>query len=153
VPVDIFLAALRQERADWRDLTERDLAEMIRTSSKRRHELANGRIRALYGHSVPDRLSKAASRPPPELFHGTAPSTLPHIQRSGLQPMTRQYVHLSTNRADALAVGRRKSPTPILLFVRAAEAAAAGTRFYIGNEKVWLADEVPWAFISVVPDK
>ena len=63
--------------------------------------------------------------------------------------MARQYVHLSNNRADAVAVGRRKHPQPVILLVDAAEAAKASVPFYVGNDKVWLADSVPWRFIAL----
>src|SRR5204863_122626 len=80
------LAALRQETPAWRDLTERDLAEMIGGSSKQRHEMAGGRIRALYGHSLPGKLRRMPATPPAELFHGTAPETVQKIRKSGLLP-------------------------------------------------------------------
>jgi putative RNA 2'-phosphotransferase len=56
--------------------------------------------------------------------------------------MARRYVHLSNNRVGALEVGRRKHPQPVLLRVNAADPANAGIAFYVGNEKVWLADRV-----------
>jgi putative RNA 2'-phosphotransferase len=62
--------------------------------------------------------------------------------------MARQYVHLSPHRADAVAVGRRKHLQPVILLVDAAAAARAGFPFYAGNDKVWLADEVPWRFLT-----
>lgn len=147
-PVEAVLAA-RAERSDWQDITTDDFAEVIATSTKRRHEMADGRIRALYGHSVPGKLARTPSPPPERLYHGTSPRTLEAIRQSGLQPMARQYVHLSNNRADALEVGRRKHPQPALLLVNAAKAANAGVAFYVGNEKVWLADRVPWSFIAI----
>jgi hypothetical protein len=42
--VEAVLAALREERSDWRDLTPADLVEMMRRASKQRYELAEGRI-------------------------------------------------------------------------------------------------------------
>ena len=63
--------------------------------------------------------------------------------------MARQYVHLSNNPADAIEVGRRKHPQPVILVVNAIEAAKAGVPFYVGNDKVWLADRVPWPFIAI----
>ena len=63
--------------------------------------------------------------------------------------MARRYVHLSNNRADALEVGRRKHPRPVLLRVNAADAANAGIAFCVANEKVLLADRVPWSFIAI----
>ena len=62
--------------------------------------------------------------------------------------MGRQYVHLSLDEETAIAVGRRKSPDPIILVVRAEDAWKAGVIFYAGNDKVWLADRVPPEFIN-----
>ena len=146
--VGALLTALHQESPAWSDLTEPNLAEMIRVSSKQRHELANGRIRALYGHSLPGKLRRTPAAPPARLFHGTAPATESRIRESGLLPMGRQYVHLSLDEETAIAVGRRKSPDPIILVVRAEDAWKAGVIFYAGNDKVWLADRVPPEFIN-----
>jgi putative RNA 2'-phosphotransferase len=62
--------------------------------------------------------------------------------------MGRQYVHLSIDRDTAAAVGRRKSPDPLVLLVRAKGAWQAGVPFYIGNEKVWRANRVAPQFID-----
>lgn len=148
-PVEALLAALRAERSDWADLAADDFAEVIHTSTKRRFDLEGERIRALYGHSVPGKLARTASTPPERLYHGTSPQALDAIRQSGLQPMERQYVHLSNNRADALEVGRRKHREPVILLVNAAEAAKSGVPFYVGNDRVWLADRVPWSFVAI----
>ena len=108
--VEAVLAALREERADWRDLTETDIAEMMRRASKQRYQMAGGRIRALYGHSLPGKLVRTPAAPPPELFHGTAPETVDKIRRGGLLPMRRQYVHLSVDRdTRARSAGARRA--------------------------------------------
>jgi putative RNA 2'-phosphotransferase len=146
--VEALLTALRGEIAEWRNLASSDLTKMIRESSKQRHEMVNGRIRALYGHSLPGKLSYTPEKPPSKLFHGTAPETLPMIHESGLMPMGRQYVHLSVDRDTALAVGRRKSSSPMVLLVRAEDSWEKGTVFYQGNDKVWLAHRVPPDFIN-----
>jgi putative RNA 2'-phosphotransferase len=145
---EALLAALRSQRAVWATLCEQDFADMIRLSSKQRYEMAGGRIRALYGHSLPGRLSKLATDPPTLLFHGTSPALEPPIRHRGLLPMRRQYVHLSSDRDTAREVGRRKSAKPIILVVRAADAWTGGIAFYAGNAKVWLADRVPPEFIA-----
>lgn len=148
--VEAVLAALREERAEWRDLSVDDLAAMIRHSSKQRHEMADGRIRALYGHSLPGKLRRTPASPPVKLFHGTAPAAVAKIRVDGLLPMRRQYVHLSVDHETAIAVGRRKAPVPVILRVDAAAAARAGIAFYAGNDKVWLADRVPARFIAPI---
>jgi putative RNA 2'-phosphotransferase len=147
--VGALLTALREESPAWSNLAETDLAEMIQKSSKQRHEMVNGRIRALYGHSLPGRLSKVPAVPPVQLFHGTAPAIWPKIQEEGLLPMRRQYVHLSVEPDMAVAVGRRKAPAPLILVVRAKEAWRESFSFYEGNENVWLADLIPPEFIDL----
>ena len=71
------------------------------------------------------------------------------IRQTGLQPMARQQVHLSNNLADAIEVGRRNHPQPVILLMNAIEAAKAGVSFCVGNDKVWLADRVPSEFIAI----
>lgn len=148
VSVDELLHALRSEKPKWRTLNEADLAEMINCSEKKRHELSHGMIRALYGHSVPGRLLKRPAEPPAVLYHGTSPESLMQIQANGLQPMSRQYVHLSIDTATAEQVGGRKARVPVLLEVQAKTATACGLAFYRGNHLVWLADRVPVQFIT-----
>lgn len=148
-PVESLLSALRIERAEWSELSADDLARMIAASSKRRHEIHNDRIRALYGHSVDGKLKMTPAIPPDVLFHGTSPDVLPQIRSAGLMPMKRQYVHLSTDEVTAIEVGRRKSKTPVILRVLAKDATANGVRFYECIEKVWLAKSVPPEFVFV----
>jgi hypothetical protein len=80
---------------------------MIGGSSKRRHEIVGERIRALYGHSVPSKLPRERAMPPAILFHSTSPNAADAITHDGLKPMSRQYVHLSVNRATALEFENR----------------------------------------------
>lgn len=147
-PVEDLVSALRSEKRQWAALTADDLATMIAVADKQRYELRDGRIRALYGHSLPERLKKTPGTPPATLFHGTSPAALPAIRSSGLSPMSRHHVHLSVDLETATAVGRRKSATPTILRVQAGQASEQGVQFYIGNDKVWLADHVPAEFIE-----
>ena len=153
VATEAFLAAMRTERPAWAVLSEADLAQMIAQSDKKRYELRDGRIRALYGHSTPQRLSKEPAAPPAILYHGTSPEAAERIRRDGLRPMSRQYVHLSVDTAMAEQVGRRKAKAPVILAVNAGLAHASAVRFYRGNDLVWLADEVPPAFIDLAGEK
>jgi putative RNA 2'-phosphotransferase len=148
VSVQSLVEALRLERG-WSSLTVGDVEAMVAGAGKQRHEIRGGRIRALYGHSLPGRIDRVPAAPPVELFHGTSPAAAEAIRVDGLHPMGRQFVHLSADRDTARAVGARKAPEPVILAVAAREAAAAGVAFYVGNEKVWLADSVPARFIEV----
>lgn len=66
--------------------------------------------------------------------------------------MRRQYVHLSENIEMARQVGQRKDTDPVVLVIEGSSAHGEHVSFYRGGEKVWLADSVPAAFISVVPE-
>jgi len=149
VPVSAILTALHDERAEWRDLNESDLVAIVTGGDKRRFELANGRIRALYGHSIPQRLAKEPAAPPDVLYHGTVAATVSTILENGLKPMARQYVHLSVDKETASQVGSRRRGQVVIFTIRAADAHAAGVPFYQGNERVWLADAVPPGYLSL----
>jgi len=143
-----LIAALRRHRPGWTGLGRADLERMVARSDKPRFELEGDRIRARYGHSLPVDLARAAEPPPPRLYHGTTPAAAGRILTEGLRPMGRQYVHLSDETTTARQVGARRARQPVVLAVRAAEAAAAGVRFYRGGPGIWLADRVPPAFVE-----
>lgn len=143
-----LLNALRNMRKDWINLSEKDLMEMIASSDKRRFELQNGKICALYGHSLPKKIQKEVAIPPKLLYHGTTPESAKIIQIEGLKPMKRQYVHLSIDKHTAYQVGRRRTNTPVILKVLAAKACSKGIIFYKGNACTWLADYIPIEYIT-----
>lgn len=64
VEMEQLLNALHLEQ-QWNSVTADDLAKMIEGSAKQRHEIVEGRIRALYGHSVPQKIIKQNETPPP----------------------------------------------------------------------------------------
>ncbi len=64
--------------------------------------------------------------------------------------MNRQYIHLSTNVDIALQVGSRKTIYPVILIVSARRAFHNGYNFYIGNDVVWLANNIPPDFLGVL---
>jgi putative RNA 2'-phosphotransferase len=148
IELGTLLAALRNQGQDWALLTIDDVVRVAKNSDKKRHEVIGGKIRALYGHSLPGRLLKQKAEPPEILFHGTSKESAQRILEVGLLPMGRQYVHLSVEIGMAVSVGRRKSVQPVLIRVEAQRAAANGERFYVGNEKVWLADAVPSKYLA-----
>nr|WP_154957833.1 RNA 2'-phosphotransferase [Paenibacillus xylanexedens] len=147
VEISQLLVALH-ESPGWRNVTEDDLKHMIAVSNKKRHEINAGRIRALYGHSTPQKISKIATQPPELLYHGTPVRAVSSIMERGLQPRQRQYVHLSADMDTARQVGQRRDDQPVILRVKAGQAAREGILFYHGNESIWLADVIPSRYIE-----
>ena len=59
----------------------------------------------------------------------------------------RQFVHLSENIEQAVAVGRRHGKL-VLYEVHAIKMHKSGYRFYRSTSGVWLTDNVPVAFLK-----
>lgn len=141
--------------AVWQVVTQRfgsryqreDLERLAREGSggKRRFEIRAGRIRALYGHSrrVGTIHYGDPVQPPEILYHGTNPKAVENIRAQGLLPGKRQMVHLSRTPERALEVGRRHTAHPVLLRIRAQEAAQAGIPFYRTEPEHFLAPHIP----------
>ena len=149
VPAEKLLEALNGRGRYERTVTAEDIERVIETSDKKRFEIKDGLIRALYGHSVAERISKDDIEPPDILYHGTAHKALGAIMDEGLKPMGRQYVHLSADTDTAVQVGRRRDKMPVILKISARKAYNNGIRFYRGNEKVILCDLVPPQYIEI----
>lgn len=141
-----LLGAVRRQR-DWQEAAEADIREVVETSDKQRFEIAGERIRARYGHSVPQAVTYPEVEPPEVLYHGTSPEALPAIRAEGLRSMQRQYVHLSLDTEQAKTVGRRHSSRPVVLLVRAREAWQSGVKFYCPEARLYLSPDIPPAFI------
>lgn len=148
VPIKQLLNAFNRTEM-WDNLTPNDLQNMIYLSDKKRHEIMDDKIRALYGHSVPMKILKEERKPPKILYHGTVHNFIESILKNGLKPKLRQYVHLSQDIETAVQVGRRRDAEPIILMIDAEKAYEHNIKFYYGNEKVWLADDIPPEFITI----
>ena len=71
------------------------------------------------------------------------------IEKSGLLPMDRQYVHMSVDTKMANQVAKRRYGGTVILKIDAKAAVADGIKFYVGNDMVWLANAIPPKYISV----
>ncbi len=148
VDVGQLIYSLREDMK-WHNISIDDITKALDSSDKKRHEMNNGRIRALYGHSVPQKIIKIAEEPPEILYHGTARRFMDAIMSDGLLPKGRQYVHLSSDTGTALQVGKRRDGKPVLLKIHAKKAWYEGVKFYHGNETIWLADFVDKKYIEI----
>ena len=147
VGVDDLLTACAQHAFA---LTEDELRAVVARSDKQRFafDASGTRIRASQGHSVAVDLQLAPAVPPAVLFHGTGHRSVESILAGGLRPMGRHHVHLSPDRATAVAVGRRHG-RPVVLEVAAARMAGDGHAFLVADNGVWLTDHVPPAYLTV----
>ncbi len=130
-------------------LTMELLEEIVRTDEKQRYSFNadKSRIRANQGHSIPIDADLAETEPPETLYHGTGEKSVASIEREGLRPMSRLYVHLSPDTETARSVGSRHGK-PVIYIVLAGEMHRSGYRFYRSANGVWLTKEVPVRFLK-----
>lgn len=140
------LIAIVQDR--FPEITAEEVRSIVEGSEKKRFELREGRVRATYGHSFPVDLGLESVEPPSPLYHGTPRDLALIILREGLEPRGRQYVHLSASIEEALAVGKRRDPSPTILVVDSRAAHASGILFY-SSGPLFLTKEVPSRFLSL----
>ena len=127
-----------------RPLTMAMLEEIVRTDAKQRYAFNEDktRIRANQGHSIPVDVELQEATPPDVLYHGTGQKFSASIDKRGLIPKNRLYVHLSLDRDTAKAVGSRHG-SPVIYEVNALAMAKNGHRFFLSVNGVWLTKRVP----------
>ena len=127
------------------------LEEIVRTDEKQRYSFNEEHtlIRANQGHSIPVDVELEEVAPPAVLWHGTGEKYVESIDRQGLIPKGRLYVHLSSDQETARKVGARHGK-PVLYRIDTAAMAADGYHFYLSVNKVWLTKEVPVKYLSKV---
>lgn len=140
---------LQNLKADGKNVSYEDLKEVVETNNKQRFKLdeAEGRIRANQGHSIQIDAELKTQTPPDILYHGTATKNLDAIKESGLKKMNRQHVHLSQDLETAKKVGGRHGK-PVILKVNCQDMLKAGHVFYLSENGVWLADDIPVRFVE-----
>lgn len=126
------------------------LETIVAENDKQRYSFNedHSKIRANQGHSINVNLQLASKIPPDILYHGTAKRFLNSIAKTGLQKMTRQYVHLSKDIPTALKVGQRHG-NAIVLKVNAKQMHQKGYTFYLSQNGVWLCDAVPPQYLEI----
>lgn len=143
---DLILRAGNKGYALDKDL----IFDVVESSEKKRFTISEDglRIRAAQGHSTQQvNITYAEKTPPDILYHGTATRFIAQIREQGLLPLSRQYVHLSSDEDTAIQVGQRYGK-PVLLKIKAVDMYEKGYKFYQADNGVWLTAHVPYEYIQ-----
>lgn len=127
------------------------LEKIVEEDAKNRYSFNKEKtlIRANQGHSIDVDVQLKEMVPPEILYHGTGIKYRSSINKEGLIPKSRLYVHLSEDVATATDVGSRHGE-PFIYKVKAKEMYDAGYKFYLSVNGVWLTKEVPCSYLSEV---
>ena len=142
--VDELIEGIAKKKKFNREILE----EIVRTDEKQRYSFNDDKtkIRANQGHSISVDLELEPQEPPETLWHGTAEKYVASIEKTGLRPGNRMYVHLSPDIQTAEKVGSRHGK-PIIYQVKSGEMYRKGFRFYRSVNGVWLTIMVPVEFL------
>ena len=125
------------------------LEEIVRTDEKQRYSFNEDHtlIRANQGHSIPVDVELKETMPPEILYHGTGEKYVSSIDKQGLLPKSRLYVHLSLDIETAKKVGSRHGK-PVIYTVDCRKMMDDGYRFYLSANGVWLTKTVPIRYLK-----
>ena len=124
------------------------LEEIVKTDNKQRYSFNDDKtlIRANQGHSIQVDVELEEKEPPNVLYHGTGEKYVTSIDKNGLIPKSRLYVHLSRDIETARAVGKRHGKE-IIYSVNSAQMYKDGYKFYLSKNGIWLTKKVPMKYL------
>ena len=127
------------------------LEEIVATDEKQRYSFNedHSKIRANQGHSIPVDVQLKETEPPEILYHGTGEKYVSSIEKQGLLPKSRLFVHLSADTKTAEKVGMRHGK-PVIYLIMAGEMHHEGYPFYLSANGVWLTEKVPWKYMQKI---
>ncbi|MDF1799646.1 MAG: RNA 2'-phosphotransferase [Planctomycetota bacterium] len=144
--IDDVLRALAERTGE--DFDEDDLAQAIESGDRPRYEIVDGKIRALYGHSIEIDPGETAE-PPEDLFVALPARDRERMERYGLRGGRRRFLHLALTLDEARESGRRAAIEYVVIKVSAVDAWEQGVDFY-DRKSIWLAPELPTYSLEVV---
>lgn len=121
---------------------------IVRSDEKQRYSFNEDhtKIRANQGHSVQVNVELKECEPPEWLYHGTGMKYSASIEKQGIKPKSRLYVHLSKDKETAFKVGMRHGK-PIVFVIDSERMYKDGYKFYLSENGVWLTKEVPAKYL------
>lgn len=126
------------------------LEEIVRNDNKQRYSFNEdgSKIRANQGHSINVDVELKEAVPPEILYHGTGEKYVDSINKEGLKPKSRLYVHLSKDVETAVTVGSRHGKS-VVYTIASGEMYRQGYEFYLSENGVWLTKNVPVDFMKI----
>jgi putative RNA 2'-phosphotransferase len=125
---------------------------LAQSDPKQRYEIADGRIRARYGHSVNIELDHPENLRP-ELYYGASEEEADRILEVGLKSAAQRYVHLSTTPEKAWHVGTFRTVSPRVIQIDAREAQSAGVKMMVVNDDIVISEPIPSNYLRQFPFK
>jgi len=146
VEIDELVKAIKlrwRNRELYQWVTKEHIIALALLDPKGRFEIRNNMIRARYGHTIPVKINYSEDNKITILYHGTSSTKLKSILKTGIKPMKRIWVHLTTNMEDALSVAKRHRGEPVILTVNANCLRSKGIKVFKATNTIYLVKHVP----------
>ena len=125
------------------------MEKIVETDDKQRYSFNIDKtlIRANQGHSIDVDVELEKVVPPQYLWHGTAEKYVESIEKNGLIPKTRLYVHLSSDISTEQRVGARHGQV-VIYRIDALRMYKHRFEFLKSANNVWLVKSVPAMYLK-----
>jgi putative RNA 2'-phosphotransferase len=148
--IDEFVESIRDHRITLHWLKSHHLRAIVETDPKGRYQIEANKFRATYGHTIDVVLDHPTDTVPEALFYPTTQEEMEVLFETGLKPTDRKFVHLSKTYEQAMEAGRHRDGSPIIIEIDAASAVEDGIVIGQAGTVVYITDEVPPKFMSMV---
>lgn len=136
------------KRNHW--LRPHHLSAIVETDPKGRYDIRGNTIRATYGHTVEIEIDLPTDNIPDALYYPCDPVETENLLEVGISPSGRSHVHLSASIKTAAEAGHVHFPLPTILEVDTAQMIAAGETIWHAGITVYLTDNTPAKYLSVI---
>jgi len=147
-----IVAIVRERNPRMKWLRPHHLEAMVETDPKGRYQISGSEVRATYGHTIELSLRLPVDNIPETLYYPVSEEECEAILEEGLFPTDRALVHLSRSFKDAVKAGSMRLDEPIILAIDTVGCIDAGIEIGRAAKTVFLCDQVPSEFISVVEE-
>ncbi len=136
------------KRNHW--LRPHHLSAIVETDPKGRYDIRGNTIRATYGHTVEIEIDLPTDNIPDALYYPCDPVETENLLEVGISPSGRSHVHLSASIKTAAEAGHVHFALPTILEVDTAQMIAAGETIWHAGITVYLTDNTPAKYLSVI---
>ncbi len=146
IPIKQLQQALIHEPG-WGFVRRHHLDQVVALMAPPAFAVAEEHIRSLTPGPLPPR--RPGETPPPLLYLAISPKAHERVWLEGLKPVSGQELVLTRTKETALKLGKRRSPSPILVTIQAQAAAKSGLSFTGYGEDLYLAPALPRDFLQM----
>ena len=147
-----LIHAIGTERSGFNWLRLHHIQALVATDTRSRYQIDGGMIRAKYGHSIDVNLDDLPTSDEDEFFYPVTEEESDIVLESGIHPIDRKKVHLSTTIEKAVEAGSVRSEHPLIIRIDGVKARENGIEIYQASNDVCVTDAVDADFLSKVDD-